>query len=302
MNEIPDFDSPSFDPERSESLRSALVDVVETTTAAGLRTRPRRWLGITVFAVAGILTGGAVSGAAAAFTSTPAGPEPIGPGPSAPVQSNAVPAPPGVTPGAPIVSLLGSIVSTHVDRSTTIPLSVIPDGATHVRVTMECLTPGSTSWGLDPAGNNPSTSCSARDIDGASSSSYFDFPLDAGTPTLTIRPTEGAESIITYQYVNYVPTALGVNEHDETFGTSGFGASPDLVAVIGQDGDGTLVEGYVRARELNAFGPEWPGQPSNPDEALAWQKERDARYPNGWDIPVWESDGTTQIGTFHIGS
>lgn len=296
MNDIPNFDL-----QRSENLRSALVDVVETTAVARLRTRPRRWLGITVFAVAGILTGAAVSGAAAAFTSAPAGPELIGPGPSAPTQSSAVPAPPGVTPGAPIVSLLGSTASTHVDQSSTIPLSAIPVGATHVRVTVECLTPGSTSWGPDPAGNNPSTSCSARDVDGASSSSYFDFPLDPNTSTLTIHPTEGAESIITYQYVNYVPTTLGVNEHGETFGTSSFGASPDLVAVIGQDGDGAMVEGYVRAKELDAFGPEWPGQPSNPDEALAWQEERKARYPNGWDLPVWESNGTTQIGTFHIG-
>lgn len=31
------------------------------------------------------------------------------------------------------------------------------------------------------------------------------------------------------------------------------------------------------------------------------QNERDQKYPNGWDIPVYESDGTTQIGTFHIG-
>ena len=32
-----------------------------------------------------------------------------------------------------------------------------------------------------------------------------------------------------------------------------------------------------------------------------WQEERDKKYPNGWDIPVFESDGATQIGTFHVG-
>jgi len=40
---------------------------------------------------------------------------------------------------------------------------------------------------------------------------------------------------------------------------------------------------------------------ANPDEAVRLQAERDARYPNGWDIPVYESDGTTEIGTFYIG-
>jgi len=41
--------------------------------------------------------------------------------------------------------------------------------------------------------------------------------------------------------------------------------------------------------------------PSSPAEAARWQRERDEKYPNGWDIPVYESDGTTRIGTFHIG-
>ena len=33
----------------------------------------------------------------------------------------------------------------------------------------------------------------------------------------------------------------------------------------------------------------------------ALQAERDQKYPNGWDFPLYESDGETQIGTFHIG-
>lgn len=296
MNEIPDFDSPSFDPERSESLRSALVDVVETTTGARLRSRPRRWLGITVFAVAGIVTGGAVSGAAAAFTSSPGGPTTV-----APASASSVPAPPGVMPGAPIVSLLGGVISTRVIGSEVIPLTTAPEGATHLRVTMMCLTPGITSWGPDPSGNNPSTACSADDVEARNSASYFDFALDPGTTALTIHATEGAESIVTYQFVNYVPTALGVNASGETFGSSGSGGSPDLVPAYGLNDVGESVQGFVRATDLGAFGPDWPRLPNNPDEALAWQKIRDVRYPHGWDIPLWQSDGTTQIGTVHIG-
>lgn len=46
--------------------------------------------------------------------------------------------------------------------------------------------------------------------------------------------------------------------------------------------------------------PDHPDLPSNPEEALRWQAERTAKYPNGWDIPVYESDGVTQIGLFHV--
>ena len=44
-----------------------------------------------------------------------------------------------------------------------------------------------------------------------------------------------------------------------------------------------------------------PHQPANPEQALQWQQERDAKYPDGWDVPLFQSDGTTQIGVFHIG-
>lgn len=73
---------------------------------------------------------------------------------------------------------------------------------------------------------------------------------------------------------------------------------PDLVAVALAASDEI---GYARHSDLDAFGPEWPDQPSNPTQALAWQEERDARYPNGWDIPVYASDGVTKVGAFHIG-
>jgi hypothetical protein len=31
------------------------------------------------------------------------------------------------------------------------------------------------------------------------------------------------------------------------------------------------------------------------------QAERDQKYPDGWDVPVYESDGVTRIGSFHVG-
>jgi len=63
---------------------------------------------------------------------------------------------------------------------------------------------------------------------------------------------------------------------------------PDLVLVIADGG----AEGYVYSDELN--GP----LPSSPAEALAWQAE--GRFDNRV-LPVYESDGVTQIGTYPVG-
>ena len=81
-------------------------------------------------------------------------------------------------------------------------------------------------------------------------------------------------------------------------GTEGM---PDLVYVGGMTVDGRAIDGYAKASDLFAFSPDHPRNPANPDEALRWQAEREVKYPNGWDIPVYEKDGVTQIGTFHMG-
>jgi hypothetical protein len=108
--------------------------------------------------------------------------------------------------------------------------------------------------------------------------------------------------VVAVQYVNYVQTALGVNARGETYGVAGPAGEPDLVGVVGLDAAGVAVDGYARATDLNAFGPDWPDVPSNPTEAMEWQAERDRKYPDGWDIPVFESDGETRIGTFRVGN
>ena len=70
---------------------------------------------------------------------------------------------------------------------------------------------------------------------------------------------------------------------------------------MGDNPNGTHVEAYARTSDLNAMSPEHPGEPTSPAQALEWQDERGNKYPNGWDVPAYESDGTTQVGTFHIG-
>jgi len=276
-----------FDPERSDAIRSLLV-----TTAVA----PRRVGGVLAsigLVALGLVIGASVSAAAITLNAPDAAIRSAGSG---------VPAPSGVTPGQPIVSLLGSPVTETVHGDADITLGALPTGATHARVTFICLTAGTTSWGFDASGNNPSSACNEQDLADPANSGYFDFPLDESTTTLFIRAAPTAEAVVSYQFLNYVETAWGVNAKGETFGASKDGVGdPELVAVSIETASGEDVLAYSRSTDLNAFGPDWPNQPSNPTEAIAWQKERDAKYPNGWDIPAYESDGVTQVGVFHIG-
>ncbi len=64
---------------------------------------------------------------------------------------------------------------------------------------------------------------------------------------------------------------------------------PDLVLATATNGK----DGYVLATDLE--GP----TPSSPEEALAWQA---ARAGKAWVIPVYQSDGITQIGVFELGA
>lgn len=297
----------TFTPERSDAIRQGLIEAAEHDLAPGRQpfTGPRRWAAGAVLVLLGAGAGAGVS--AAAFASSGSDAPAVGDpsGQPSPDLGDAVPAPPGVLPGEPIVSMLGAPTSRTSSGTQTIALPERAAGATHLRVSISCLTPGTTSWATDGgtggAGDGVSISCTASDL-AEFGGGYYDFPLDDTVTSLELGAAPDVSVAVTLQYVTYVPTALGVNEHGQTFGVqTEHGPVPDLVAVIGVDPDGDAVQGYVPAAAFTDFGPDWPGQPSTPDEALAWQEERDAAYPDGWDLKVFASDGTTQVGTFHVG-
>ena len=286
-----------FSPERSEIIRANLINHVAETSAP----RRKRALWASGFVLAGVLTGAGVSAGAfaatGAFTVAPAQPS----GQPTPPYSDAVTAPPGVIPGAPIVSLLGEPISESVETETEISLQERPDAATHARVTVSAVSPGSLNWGTDPGGDNPSGSWSADDISRDAGASWYDFPLDGSVDSLYLTPS-GFAGIVTVQYVTHVPTRLGVNADGQTFGVTGSAqGEPDLVSVIGIAPDGSAVEGYALATQLNSGSPEHESLPSNPEEALERQEEIAEKYPNGWTIPVYASDGTTEVGIFRVG-
>lgn len=281
---------PEFDPDRLAAVRAALVERVTTDPRRGLPA----WAGITAFAVAGAIVGGAVSATAAgiiptAETSPQALPFTIG----SAAGLKGVPALPGTQPGTPIVSLLGGGKSLQATTSTVVPLRDIPGTATHVRVDITCLAPGRLIWGTNSTGNNPSSTCAATDVGTTSASTFYDFPVRSAANAIYLDLT--GDWIVSYQYIRKVETAWGVNSHGQTYGVEKDGAgSPDLVAVVGQAGDGTHVDGYAYATAL-----QWPGghEPTSPADAQQ-QAEIATKYPDGIPVPVYRSDGTTRIGTF----
>ena len=94
------------------------------------------------------------------------------------------------------------------------------------------------------------------------------------------------------QFVNQVPTRFGVNANGRTYGAiTDTQGQPDLVWMSGTDNTGQSIVGYGRSADLDAFSPDHPGQPTSPAEAVRLQSERDQKYSNGWDFPLYESDG-----------
>lgn len=82
------------------------------------------------------------------------------------------------------------------------------------------------------------------------------------------------------------------NENGQTYGSAADASSPetepDLIRAYGVDG----TVGYVLRKDLDGE------LPKKPEEALAMQKNRP---PGGRDIPLYDADGETVIGVFHIG-
>lgn len=82
------------------------------------------------------------------------------------------------------------------------------------------------------------------------------------------------------------------NKNGQTYGSAADATSyetgPDLISATGVDG----TTGYLLKKDIDGE------QPKTPEEALAIQN---SRPPGGYDIPLYDVDGKTVIGVFHIG-
>ncbi len=291
--------APEFAPARSDAIRVALIEEVSATPA---RRHHRPLLTIALLTTGALIGAGASTAALAAVGGfvAPVVEQPAGE--PQPEYTDAVQAPPGTEPGAPVISVIGSPTSLSVSEAVAHSLADRPDGTTHVRVTITALSSGSVNWGTDAGGNNPTASFGPGDLGTRGDTTWYDFPLDATTDVFYVTPYDGFTAAVSIQFLNETPTRLRENADGQTYGVEGGpDGTPELVRVSGTAPDGSIVEGYALAVDLAAFSPDHPEQPADPEEALAWQKERDDKYPTGWDIPMFKSDGTTRIGTFHVG-
>ena len=82
------------------------------------------------------------------------------------------------------------------------------------------------------------------------------------------------------------------NNNGQTYGSIADATSPEtepeLISAIGVDG----TVGYVLKKDLDGE------LPKSPEEAIAIQN---SRSPDGRDIPLFDVDGKTVIGVFHVG-
>lgn len=185
-------------------------------------------------------------------------------------------------PGGEKVTPLASPVTNVYTGTATVDLGTPPDGTTGIKLELWCLTPG---WFEFPDGS--SSSCSQADVDnGRTGWTGYTIGLSPGQDSVTIKTDPENRWKLTAEYVKQERTPLGVNAKGETYGVeSPENGAPDLIAVMATNGQ----FGYAYARDLYG-GP----LPTSPEDAV--KNFSTPRPPR--EIPVFQSDGETQIGIF----
>jgi hypothetical protein len=188
-------------------------------------------------------------------------------------------------PGATVTTQLAAAVTVTGSGTETISLGAQPQGANAINLTFSCLTAGTFRFA-----DGSSETCSEADLQHPAQSNGT-LPLALGQHTTVIAAAPGERWRATVFYAATVRTAYKTNADGQTYGTDGGAPAgpvdePDLEAVIATNGE----QGYAYASQLN--GP----TPTSPAQAAA-ENNQPART-----IPVYESDGKTQIGQFKVGN
>lgn len=188
-------------------------------------------------------------------------------------------------PGSVVSTPVASTVAETRTGTATVDLGTPPTGATGIEMGLSCLSPGRFEW---PDG--AAMVCSAADAGNPTSGwSGYTMALAPGQHSITITAGPGNRWTLTARYVKQDRTAWGTNAKGQTYGAEIPGkGTPDLLAVMATNGQ----PGYVYSKDLNG-GP----QPTSPEDAAKnFSTPRPPRQ-----IPVYLSDGETQIGVFEVG-
>lgn len=113
---------------------------------------------------------------------------------------------------------------------------------------------------------------------------------------VTITTTADARWNLTASYVTAAITSWGINEAGQSYGVINERGEPDLIAVIATNHK----RGYVLRTDLeDADGTTAMRRFTSPEDALRWQDENVGVIHL---IPVYEEDGSTQVGQFEVGN
>lgn len=180
--------------------------------------------------------------------------------------------------GTQSAALSGAIEATGTGPGE-VDLGTAPSTATHAYVELTCLDGGMFTF---PDG--AALSCGPADLGSLAS---YSIPVSAVDGAVRIGAPDGASWSAVAYWTHEASTAWGTNEAGQTYGVANENGTPDLLAVIATNGEA----GYVHSADL-----EQVHEVSSPEEAL----ERQATA-TPVSLPVFETDGRTQIGEFSVG-
>lgn len=184
-------------------------------------------------------------------------------------------------PGGQITTSLAPAVTVTRAGTHAVYLGAPPVGANSVTVTLVCLSPG--TFGL-PDG---ALICSRKDV-GKDEMAPSSAPLKHGQDRITITASAGARWRLIASYASTSTIPWSTNASGQTYGVQNQYGTPDLIAVEATDHR----LGYAYASQLQEAGNGGGPPPTSIAQALA------ENHHGPISIPVYESNGKTQIGVF----
>ncbi|TQK20867.1 hypothetical protein FBY40_3412 [Microbacterium sp. SLBN-154] len=192
-------------------------------------------------------------------------------------------------PGGTEITELAETTTGTFTGPAALELGQRPADATGVAVSLTCLTPGTFTFD-----DGAAVTCTTA-LDTARPTTYL-IPADAVIGNqVGIATSPDAVWSMTAAWASAETTDWAVNVDGYTYGAINDNGEPDLIAVITTDNK----PGYVWRTDLHdANGTNAAESFTSPQDALRWQQENADTVHR---IPVYEADGTTQIGIVQIG-
>ena len=176
-----------------------------------------------------------------------------------------------------MVTPLAASVTVTGEGTKTVELGIPPAGTTDIHLTLTCLTPG-TFFTADGA----SLQCDRQDA--GTGQMGWQLPVQVGQHATVIRAGDAQRWRLTATYAQVSTLAWAVNANGQTYGVANDNGTPDLIAAIATNGK----TGYVYARDLEQPAPTTLQSGAPPGQTRT--------------IPVYTSDGRTEVGQFLISS